>query len=143
GSTTLVTKSVSNDVYTVANIPSNDGMAERSVANSWMVLGRTVPILPVSLKSFRGERQGDHVKLNWSTLSESNNSHFEIYRSDNKEFSLPIGTVPGMGDSKSLRTYNYTDVSPFPGINYYQLNQVDHDGKSEKSNIIAVNTGME
>lgn len=140
GSTTLVTKNA-DDTYSVVNNPS-DG-SPRSVANTWMILGKTDPVTPVKLKSFTGEKQGNYVKLNWTTASENNNSHFEIYRSGSNEFGLPIATVQGAGNSKSVINYSYTDTNPFIGTNYYQLNQIDFDGKSEKSNIVAVNTGMQ
>ena len=143
GSTTLVTKGEgeSNTNYQVINSPS-DG-SPRAVANSWMILGRTNSVTPVNLKSFTAERHGSQVKLNWATASESNNSHFEIYRSDSKEFHLPIGIITGAGESRSLRTYSYIDANPFAGTNYYQLNQVDYDGRSERSDIVAVNTGIQ
>jgi hypothetical protein len=74
------------------------------------------------------------------TASEKDNSHFEILRSGNGVNFEKINTVLGNGNSSEVRNYSFTDANPLPGTNYYQLNQVDTDGKSSKSEIRAVNS---
>ena len=85
--------------------------------------------LPVSLTSFTGTNAGDYVKLNWNTVSEHQNSHFDILRSADGKIFHSIATVKGNGTSNQQHTYSYTDFSPLTGINYYQLKQVDIDGR--------------
>src|SRR5690606_29315936 len=98
--------------------------------------------LPVSLSLFTVKSQNDIVKLNWTTVSENNNSHFEPLRSrDGIKFSK-IGVVDGAGNSDQERSYTYTDYAPFSGISYYQLNQVDFDGTSTVSEIRSVKTKL-
>jgi hypothetical protein len=98
--------------------------------------------LPVSLTSFTGKKDNENIKLDWSTASEKNNSHFDITRSvDGKKFSS-IGTVKGGGNSDAVLNYSFADTNPLSGTNYYQLNQVDFDGNSAKSNIVAVESGL-
>lgn len=95
-------------------------------------------VLPVKLNSFSGKLQGNHVALNWTTASEKNNSHFDVLRSvDGKTFDK-ISSVQGNGTSDITHKYSYTDKSPAKGNNYYKLNQVDFDGKSEASEVIVV-----
>ncbi|RKD12797.1 hypothetical protein BCY91_11145 [Pelobium manganitolerans] len=99
-------------------------------------------VTPVKMTSFSGKANNNSVELSWVTASENNNSHFDILRSVNgKEFSK-LGTVSGNGNSAQVRNYNYVDKFPADGVNYYQLNQVDFDGSSEKSAPIAVNFGL-
>ncbi|MDA9555855.1 hypothetical protein N9R54_06450, partial [Pelobium sp.] len=38
-------------------------------------------VLPVKLASFSGQKQGETIQLNWTTVSEKNNSHFDVLRS--------------------------------------------------------------
>ncbi len=98
--------------------------------------------LPVSLTSFTGKKDNETIKLNWSTSSEKNNSHFDVTRSvDGKKFSS-IGTVKGGGNSDAVLNYSFADTNPLSGTNYYQLNQVDFNGVSAKSNIVAVESGL-
>lgn len=96
-------------------------------------------ILPVELVSFTGEVLGDASLLRWQTASEKDNSHFEVERSTDGLTSWEkIGQVSGAGDSQRLLSYEFVDVSPFNGVNYYRLVQVDFDGASEESPVVAV-----
>ncbi|RZK73259.1 MAG: T9SS type A sorting domain-containing protein [Pedobacter sp.] len=77
-------------------------------------------------------------KLHWSTASEKDNDYFEILRSGNSTNFTSIATVKGSGTTQTTRNYNFTDYSPLAGTNYYQLKQVDTDGQSSLSKIVAV-----
>ncbi|TZF86296.1 T9SS type A sorting domain-containing protein (plasmid) [Pedobacter sp. BS3] len=99
---------------------------------------------PVKLSSFNGKlNSSGSIHLTWSTASEQNNSYFEILRSADKDNFTTIGNMTGNGTSNTIHNYSFTDEKPLPGTNYYQLNQVDFDGKSEKSTVIAINAIFE
>lgn len=93
--------------------------------------------LPVDLISFSGEMVNGQVDLSWSTASEINNSHFDIYKSYDARNFEQIGRVEGSGSNNSTRDYIYTDPV-IKTIQYYQLKQVDYDGQFEYSDVIAV-----
>ena len=96
--------------------------------------------LPVTLVYFKGFIQISGVKITWATANEQNNSHFEILRSLNGESFSVIAMVTGIGNSTNVQHhYSYTDNSPLSGTNYYQLKQVDYNGKATDFAIIAVN----
>ncbi|TZF81428.1 T9SS type A sorting domain-containing protein [Pedobacter sp. BS3] len=83
---------------------------------------------PVTLESFNGHATNDGNVLTWITLSELNNSYFELERStDNVNF-IVLKKLDGWGSSTTRRVYSYTDSHPLPGVNYYRLKQVDFDG---------------
>ncbi|TZF83284.1 hypothetical protein FW774_13440 [Pedobacter sp. BS3] len=87
-------------------------------------------VLPVTLTAFNAKAQSNSVKLSWTTASEKNSSQFEVLRSaDGKEF-IKIGQVVAAGNSDVPLQYAFNDANPFPGVNYYKLQQVDNDGKS-------------
>lgn len=93
-------------------------------------------VLPVSLGKFQVKAGLKEVLLSWTTLSEKNNSHFEVLRSvDGKHF-VSIGQVKGSGSSDKLNSYTFADANPFPGQNYYKLRQVDFDDQSSESSIV-------
>ncbi len=85
------------------------------------------PLLPVELDAFTatGTEQGN--RLEWNTLSETNNSHFEIERSENGTDFETIGRVEGNGNSEEKINYNYFDAHK-AALTYYRLKQVDFDG---------------
>ena len=87
--------------------------------------------LPVELLSFTAKAEKNRVKLNWSTASEKNNSHFTIEKSVNGNNWSKLATVNGQGNSNSIQNYSYTDNYPVSGTSWYRLMQTDFDGTSE------------
>lgn len=98
--------------------------------------------LPVSLTAFTGNYDGNTVKLNWKTISEKDNSRFDVLRSDDGITFSDIARVSGAGNSTEVVYYTATDYSPLAGVNYYQLKQVDNNGEYALSEVIAVNTTL-
>lgn len=107
------------------------------VANSLAVGGSVSVVTPVKLTSFTATPQANSVQLRWSTASETNNSHFEVLRSNGDVFKA-IGSVKGNGNATVVNHYQYTDRQPLAGISYYQLRQVDYNGDTELSEIVTV-----
>lgn len=99
--------------------------------------------LPVELGSFEGTKGKTNINLRWVTLSEVNNSHFELERSnDGIRFEM-IGKIEGKGNTLETSVYDFVDEQPSNGINYYQLKQVDFDGQYEYSNVISIEMDFE
>ena len=94
--------------------------------------------LPVKLAKFKGDLLDDVITLSWSTTAESRSSHFDIQRSDDRMEFMTIGRVIAKGNSETKLNYNYLDISPVIGNNYYRLKLVDKDGSFENSRIISV-----
>ena len=99
--------------------------------------------LPIDLASFDALVEGETVRLKWSTLSEINNSYFELERSlDGQRFEV-IGTVEGAGNSNEVLYYSFLDEKPFDGTSYYRLKQTDFDGTSEYFEVVTVKIDVE
>lgn len=90
-------------------------------------------VLPVTWLYVEVEAASGGALVKWATASEAGNSHFEVERSqDGKIFEL-IGSLAGAGHSDQARYYQMMDDSPFSGLSYYRLRQVDWDGASAYS----------
>ena len=95
-------------------------------------------VLPIELSDFSVEQNGSVVDVNWTTASEKNNAYFSIERSaDGKNFET-VKNVAGAGNSSSTKKYTETDASPYNGISYYRLKQVDLNGQSSNSDMRSV-----
>ena len=93
--------------------------------------------------SFTVEAFTSKVKLNWSTATETNNSGFEILRTESEDRSQElewerIGFVPGHGTTSETQLYSFTDNNVKPGKYQYKLKQIDYDGTFEYSQIVEV-----
>ncbi len=84
--------------------------------------------LPVELMSFDARLNNNAVALTWKTASEINAKGFEIQKSSNGEEWKEIGWVDAVGESQELVSYGFDDKTPYPGLNYYRLKQIDNDG---------------
>jgi hypothetical protein len=94
--------------------------------------------LPIQLLSFTATKAGDQVQLAWTTASETNNKGFDVQRSPNGSNWTSIGFINGAGQSTQNRSYQFGDVAPLRGKNYYRLVQVDFDNRSSASHITMV-----
>ncbi len=96
-------------------------------------------ILPVELLSFEGIAESRKVKLNWKTATELNCKYFKLERSNDGKTFTEIGKIKGCGTSNVEQQYSYTDENPvFGQINYYRLREYDTNGKSNYSNMVAI-----
>lgn len=105
--------------------------------NSGIVYGIT---LPVELTMLYGICKNGNVELHWQTASESNNEGFVILRSFDGVNFEEIAEVMGAGTSTGTINYMYVDEEDKTGMVYYKLRQVDFDGKTKESKIVAVQT---
>ena len=98
--------------------------------------------LPVSLLYFNGKKVNGTTELEWSTTSEQNNHHFVIERSlDSKKFSGISADIPTKalnGNSSAKLDYQFTDLHPTNGHNYYRMKQVDINHQFGYSNLIDI-----
>lgn len=99
--------------------------------------------LPIELLYFKAnwlDQSYKQVILEWETLSESSNSHFEIERSIDAIHFEHVKSVAGVGETNENVDYSTLDNSPYQeGTSYYRLKQIDNNGDFEYSNIEALN----
>ncbi|MEM9671578.1 MAG: T9SS type A sorting domain-containing protein [Bacteroidota bacterium] len=94
--------------------------------------------LPVELLDFQAVSTAGGVKVFWTTASEINNSHFIVERSlDGLTFEA-VSKVEGVGNSVTQQYYETLDTQAPYGTVYYRLQQVDFDGTTSFSQVIAV-----
>lgn len=97
--------------------------------------------VPVELISFSAVQLSNIVKLNWTTITETNNRGFEIQRKlKNQEWQV-IAFLSGHGTSTEPQNYQHEDdfeYLPYDGRVLYRLKQYDYDGKYEYSDQVFV-----
>jgi hypothetical protein len=102
--------------------------------------------LPVQLTEFKGNCDQGHIDLEWQTASESNNDYFILQKSPDGVQFTTLDIIQGHGNSNNIINYAYADDQIVQTTNYYRLKQVDYDGASQLSAVIAVpylcNTGF-
>ncbi len=95
--------------------------------------------LPVTWLSLTAQWDGPSARLDWATASELNNERFEVERSLDQRTWQRIATQPGSGTTQSVRRYAYRDSDvPSASVVYYRIRQVDLDGRSSTSAVVAL-----
>ncbi|MEL6803257.1 MAG: hypothetical protein AAFO91_05645, partial [Bacteroidota bacterium] len=99
---------------------------------------RVIAPLPAELIEFEGKAQASHNQLQWTTASERNVSHFEVYRSESGTHNWQLlGNTPAANQSDERNVYQFQDPSPLPQA-YYRLQIVDLDWQMEFSKLIFI-----
>ena len=95
--------------------------------------------LPVELIEFTGKVVNKTTALKWTSETEVNLNLYELQKSrDGVNFSA-IAVVFAKGGQRN--NYDYTDMHPFDGTNFYRLQMIDVDGTYEYSKVVMVNFG--
>jgi len=118
--------------------PSYSFLIDKSVSTSYgdnrFKLFITPPtVLSVNLSYFSARKSNSGSLISWASDSEVNAQKFEVERSANGIDFISIGTVTAKGNSSSKTEYSFFDNSPFTGINYYRLKQIDKDNGASYS----------
>jgi hypothetical protein len=123
--------SADGNVIGITAYPPGSGFAHALV----LTLDTTVP---VELSSFTAQQIDQNVVLNWTTITEKNNSGFEVQRKIEGNTWEALGFVAGHGTTTEPSNYTFEDAVNSAGKYEYKLKQIDFDGTFEYSNIVEV-----
>jgi hypothetical protein len=108
----------------------------------YIALSSLTAPLAINLLNFSALYNSGVSLLHWQTAQEENSSRFDILRStDNKQYDA-IGSVPAAGNSTSIRSYSFADLTAGAlsvKTIYYRLVETDLDSQKVYSKIAAVN----
>lgn len=110
----------------------------RAATHGRSVYELTVSV-PVELVSFTAEPQGERIRLDWRTASETHNRGFMVERRHGDEgIWTALGFVPAQGESGPAH-YQFVDDTPDRRIRlWYRLRQIDEDGSEELSPVVSI-----
>lgn len=92
---------------------------------------QTLSVLPVELTSFTAFCEQDEIVLNWTSETESNVSHYEIFESIDGENWRFVHHEPAVGNSSKAVHY-HSRHQKTAKTSYLQLVAVDLDGSTKK-----------
>ena len=92
--------------------------------------------LPVEITTFNAVVNNNFVKAVWQSVTEFNTDHFTVQHSIEGNNFTNIGSVKAIGTGNN--SYQFTDVQPSKGKNYYRLQIVDNSGAISYSKVATV-----
>ncbi len=84
-------------------------------------------ILPVPLFGFSAGQQNKSVILDWYTSHKELHYSFIIERSADGRSWKDIGIVQATGNQAATNSYQFDDIAPMSGDNFYRLRQINKD----------------
>ncbi|MDW7680409.1 MAG: T9SS type A sorting domain-containing protein, partial [bacterium] len=93
---------------------------------------------PVELAAFKAEVIANSVRVQWTTISECENYGFDVERSQDGVNFQKVQFIKGYGTTNVAQRYSFIDDGLSVGKYYYRLKQIDFDGRSKFSELIAV-----
>jgi hypothetical protein len=92
----------------------------------------------LSIQDLNAKKHDENVLLSWTSLNESNISHYEIERSADGIKFEPSGRVDAKGLRHDSQNYIYTDEKPYRGNSFYRIKAIGPDGAYNYSSIVSV-----
>lgn len=91
---------------------------------------------PINLIFFNARFEKGKVVLEWKTATETENSHFLVYRDD-----VVIGRVEGNGSCTDPHDYAFVDDQVTPGVHEYAISDVTYGGEAVMHEAVSVEVG--
>ncbi|RYY57975.1 MAG: T9SS type A sorting domain-containing protein [Chitinophagaceae bacterium] len=114
-----------------------DGLSNTRALFTMTVIGNPLPLRFIDISAVK---KSNSVLVSWITASEYNNDYFEIESSTDGLSFYKTGTMASAGDNAGEQAYSFDDRSPFSGIKYYRIRQVDKDAHYTYSKVVSVNS---
>ena len=121
----------------ICHIMVNSGCVSR--AYYYNLNGSCFNILPVHLKNFTGMYIAEKVALNWDTYGEHDLNNFVIEREISNNGFVEIGKKIAKGNSTAVQNYEFLDISPATGNNFYRLKLINKNNSFSYSNVVLIN----
>lgn len=98
---------------------------------------------PLTWLQFQAQKVREGIALQWATQQERDVDYFDLQRSGDGLRWESIYEQVAVGYSEKRSDYQFTDVLPLPGLDYYRLRSVDFDGSEDFSPTVAVRYGSD
>jgi hypothetical protein len=96
--------------------------------------------LPINLNYITGTKLGSSNLINWKVTCSNNNPTATMsleHSIDGRNFTTTITSITADA-LRCQQPFNYTDIDPATGMNYYRLKMVDANGKVSYSTMIGI-----
>ena len=95
--------------------------------------------LPQVLLNFDAIFDNTKVELTWSSNTENNNNFFVIEKSKDAMNFEAVTSIKGFGNHSNIMSYFDVDYTPYEGISYYRLTQIDAKATVLFSRLVSIN----
>jgi hypothetical protein len=106
--------------------------------NRFRIIFQKYNVLPVTVTGIKASLQNNKVAVEWAVENEINIVKYEIEKSVDGSVFSTAGVVEALSGSNAHNTYNWLDVTPAPGANFYRLKIYDRNSETKYSAVVKV-----
>lgn len=126
----------------------DNGFSNNITINTWTgsyntEVNQSFRILPVQWIYFIGSALDNKVKLEWGIAFQREVDRFSLQRSKDAKSWKEFAQVKSAGYSDGPGHYQEWDIGPIIGPNYYRINQIYTNGKSDFTSVVRVDFNPE
>jgi hypothetical protein len=121
--------------FNVVNIP--DSYAD----DRFRIIFTPAVVLPLSFTSVKAYAKNKDIAVEWKVENENNLEQYSVEKSVDGNHYITANTVAAR--HAAVSNYNWLDVNPAEGYNYYRILSTDVNGKTAYSVVVKVFTGKE
>lgn len=128
--------------FSTGTAPANEtpgaanNVANQAFIDRFRCIGLAVDWMDLNVTSIENV-----VRLDWSTLTETNSDYFTIERADANFHFIPLGKVTAAGNTSWISSYTFYDNTPLNSVSYYRIKQTALDGTVQYSQTKAIFRG--
>jgi hypothetical protein len=109
-----------------------------SFYDRFILVFRSATVLPVSFTTVKAFKKNNAIQVEWNTATETNVKQYEVERSIDGRLFNKAGAVTAKA-SATGSAYEWLDLTPASGNNYYRIRSVANNGATTVSGIASVN----
>lgn len=114
-------------------------IAGSNAADRFSIVFTPPAVLPLSLTSVKAYQKNKDIAVEWTAENESNMKEYHVEKSNDGNHFTKATSVEAK--NAALNNYNWLDVHPSQGYNYYRIRSIDLNGKTEYSKVVKVLIG--
>ena len=99
-------------------------------------------VLPVTFTKVQGYLQNNNIAVDWQVENELNIKEYQVEKSLDGLHFENVNTTLALGNSNSVRNYNWMDENAVKGNNYYRIISIGFDEKKQFSQVVKVIVGV-
>ncbi|MBA2563027.1 MAG: T9SS type A sorting domain-containing protein, partial [Chitinophagaceae bacterium] len=96
------------------------------------------PPAPKTTITISALKQDQEISVEWEVLNESNIKQYNVERSAGDHLFVTLTTATAKHNNSDTINYQWTDITPVSGVNYYRIKTVSLNGGIQYSNTVKV-----
>ena len=115
--------------------------AKSGLANRFKIIFKQLPPPPVTFKTITASQKNTRIAVEWVIENERNITGYEVEKSADGINFIKVNTTSATGANQPATSYNWLDVNPLSGNNFYRVRFTNAGGGFTYSNTVLVNMG--